>query len=99
MSALSIERPAEVVEGFDRRFPMVFNFGHLSPGRNNPIRMLMNEERDSVGDNIKLYNALVRSLAEVVNARCDKIVDAATSGVIINTCGWVKVRHGTLLNG
>lgn len=40
--------------------------------------------------NLKLYNLLISRLAEVINMRCESIDKTNYSGVIINTCGWVR---------
>jgi len=42
------------------------------------------------GSNITLYNLLVARLAEATNLRMESNRKANASGVIINTCGWVK---------
>lgn len=34
VGALHIERPADPVEGFEKKFPLVYEFGHLSPSEN-----------------------------------------------------------------
>ncbi|XP_026135225.1 polyribonucleotide 5'-hydroxyl-kinase Clp1-like [Carassius auratus] len=73
MSALCIERPADVEEGFSVQAPLVFHFGSTTPGTN-----------------IKLYNKLTSSLAEVFSQRCEVNRKASVGGCIINTCGWVK---------
>ncbi|VDP15325.1 unnamed protein product [Soboliphyme baturini] len=73
VGALFIERPADAAEGFEKRMPLVYSFGHLSPGENMP-----------------LYNMLVTKMAEVINARCANSKAANASGIIINTCGWIK---------
>uniref|UniRef100_A0A673IQ63 Polyribonucleotide 5'-hydroxyl-kinase Clp1-like n=1 Tax=Sinocyclocheilus rhinocerous TaxID=307959 RepID=A0A673IQ63_9TELE len=73
MSALCIERPADVEEGFSVQAPLVFHFGSTTPGTN-----------------IKLYNKLTSSLAEVFSQRCEVNRRASVGGCIINTCGWVK---------
>ncbi|XP_048486316.1 protein CLP1 homolog [Plutella xylostella] len=44
----------------------------------------------SPNDNLQLYNTIVSRLAEVITERIDSNKKASTSGVIINTCGWVK---------
>jgi len=52
IGALHIERPADPVEGFEKKFPLVYEFGHLSPAEN--IRLY-----NHVGENlaiILLYN-------------------------------------------
>ncbi|XP_064647786.1 polyribonucleotide 5'-hydroxyl-kinase Clp1-like [Lineus longissimus] len=40
--------------------------------------------------NLDLYNLLVSRLALVCNQRCENSKKANTSGIIINTCGWVR---------
>ncbi len=32
LCALYVERPADPVEGFDKKAPLVYQYGHLSPG-------------------------------------------------------------------
>ncbi|XP_062532025.1 protein CLP1 homolog isoform X2 [Bombyx mori] len=44
----------------------------------------------SPSDNIELYNTIVSRLAEVITEKCETNKKAASSGVIINTCGWIK---------
>ncbi|XP_046387891.1 protein CLP1 homolog [Ischnura elegans] len=73
IGALLVERPATVEEGFSQQAPLVYHYGHKSPG-NNPA----------------LYNMLVSRLAEVIQERMSSNRKANASGVIINTCGWVK---------
>ncbi|XP_023931897.1 polyribonucleotide 5'-hydroxyl-kinase Clp1-like [Lingula anatina] len=73
IGALIVERPASVEEGFSEVAPLVFHFGHKSPG-----------------DNLTLYDLLISQLAEMVNLRCESNKRANTSGVVINTCGWVR---------
>lgn len=73
MSALCIERPADVEEGFSVQAPLVYHFGSTTPGTN-----------------IKLYNKLTSTLAEVFSQRCEVNRKASVGGCIINTCGWVK---------
>lgn len=73
IGALFIERPSDVVEGFDRKAPLVYQYGSLSPGSNTI-----------------LYDLLVKELADVITRRCASSPDANFSGVIINTCGWIK---------
>ncbi|WKX98749.1 hypothetical protein Q1695_013993 [Nippostrongylus brasiliensis] len=72
IGALFINKTADVVEGFDRSKPLVYNFGHISPGENLP-----------------LYDLLVKELADSVTARCATHPEANMGGLVINTCGWV----------
>ncbi|KAJ6641427.1 Protein CLP1 like [Pseudolycoriella hygida] len=73
IGALLVERPATIEEGFSQQAPLVYNFGHVSPGDNN-----------------KLYQILVSKLAEVSLERLETNKKGKSSGMIINTCGWVK---------
>ncbi|XP_022246183.1 polyribonucleotide 5'-hydroxyl-kinase Clp1-like isoform X3 [Limulus polyphemus] len=73
VGALLVERPADVEEGFSQQAPLVYHYGHKSPG-----------------NNITLYNMLVSRIAEVISLRAESNKKASVSGVIINTCGWVK---------
>ncbi|CAH0756607.1 unnamed protein product [Diatraea saccharalis] len=73
IGATLVERPASIEEGFSQQAPLVYHFGHNSPG-----------------ENLELYNTIVTRLAEVVTERCENNKKASTSGVIINTCGWIK---------
>ncbi|GAB6030986.1 hypothetical protein CHUAL_007809 [Chamberlinius hualienensis] len=73
VGALLVERPADIEEGFSQQAPLVYHFGHKSPGAN-----------------ITLYNFLVSRLSEVIALRLENNKKACASGVIINTCGWIK---------
>lgn len=73
IGALLIERPAAIEENFSQQAPVVYHFGHKSPG-----------------DNQALYEILVKRLAEVTQLRLESDKKANYSGMIINTCGWVK---------
>ncbi|VDM59827.1 unnamed protein product [Angiostrongylus costaricensis] len=72
IGALFINKTADVVEGFDRSKPLVYNFGHTSPG-----------------ENLTLYDLLVKELADSVTLRCATHPEANLGGLVINTCGWV----------
>ncbi|KAL4713093.1 hypothetical protein ACJJTC_001147 [Scirpophaga incertulas] len=73
IGATLVERPASIEEGFSQQAPLVYHFGHKSPG-----------------DNVELYKTIVSRLAEVVTERCEHNKKASSSGLIINTCGWIK---------
>ena len=73
IGAMLVERPASVEEGFSQNSPLVYHYGHSSPGTNHV-----------------LYNQLVSRLADVVRERMGKNRKAAVSGVVINTCGWIR---------
>lgn len=40
-------------------------------------------------DNVDLYKHLINNMAGRIKQRCEKDVDARSSGLIVNTCGWV----------
>eukprot|EP00095_Tigriopus_kingsejongensis_P001332 maker-scaffold1057_size73593-snap-gene-0.21 protein:Tk01332 transcript:maker-scaffold1057_size73593-snap-gene-0.21-mRNA-1 annotation:"clp1-like protein" len=73
IGAILIERPASIEEGFSQNAPLVYHYGHKTPGHNSP-----------------LYNRLVSRMADVVRERLSANRKAEVSGVIINTCGWVR---------
>lgn len=73
MGALLVERPATIEDGFSQKAPLIYSFGHTSPGGND-----------------KLYRILVTKLATVTRDRLEANKRAKASGIIINTCGWVK---------
>jgi len=73
LGALLIERPASIEEGFSQNSPLVYHYGHKTPGH-NPV----------------LYNQLVSRLADVVRERLTSNRKAEVSGVVINTCGWIR---------
>ncbi|XP_005098564.1 polyribonucleotide 5'-hydroxyl-kinase Clp1 [Aplysia californica] len=47
-------------------------------GHNNP------------NDNLQLYNMLVSRMAEIISVRCEQSKKVNSSGVIINTAGWIR---------
>ena len=73
VGALLAERPAAVEEGFSQNAPLVYHYGHKTPG-----------------DNPTLFNRLVSRLADVVRERMEANRKAEVSGLVINTCGWVR---------
>ncbi|KAL8576254.1 hypothetical protein ACOMHN_006177 [Nucella lapillus] len=44
----------------------------------------------SPSDNITLFNTLISRMAEVINIRCEQSQKVNSSGVVINTGGWVR---------
>lgn len=73
ISALLVERPASVESGFSQKAPLVFHYGHKSPG-----------------DNMALYKNVTSRLADVMLDALNSNKKARVSGMVINTCGWVK---------
>ncbi|XP_074653182.1 polyribonucleotide 5'-hydroxyl-kinase Clp1-like [Tubulanus polymorphus] len=74
IGALIVERPADVEEG---------NFAQTAP-------LVYHFGHASPSSNISLYNRLVSRLALICNERCEVSKKANASGIIINTCGWVR---------
>ncbi|EFX62356.1 hypothetical protein DAPPUDRAFT_120305 [Daphnia pulex] len=74
---LNVLGPADVEEGFSQVCPLIYHYGYKEPG-----------------SNVMLYNLLVTKLAQTVAERMEANRQSrrenAVSGVIINTCGWVK---------
>ncbi|KAH8384634.1 hypothetical protein KR093_003772 [Drosophila rubida] len=73
IATILIERPASIEEGFAKTAPLVYHFGHKSPGENSV-----------------LYNAVVSKMADVTLQSMDANKRTKSSGIIVNTCGWVK---------
>jgi len=73
IGAMLVERPSNIEEGFSQNSPLVYHYGHKTPGH-NPV----------------LYNQLVSRLADVVRERLAANRKADVSGVVINTCGWIR---------
>ncbi|XP_004525577.1 protein CLP1 homolog [Ceratitis capitata] len=73
IATILIERPASIEEGFSQIAPLVYHFGHKSPGSNNV-----------------LYKSTVSKMAEVTLESMNVNKRTKYSGIILNTCGWVK---------
>ncbi|XP_055382649.1 protein CLP1 homolog [Condylostylus longicornis] len=73
IGSVLIERPASLEEGFSQTAPLVYHFGHKSPGENDA-----------------LYRTIVSKMAEVCLESMNVNKRNKSSGIIINTCGWVK---------
>ncbi|GBM69059.1 Protein CLP1 [Araneus ventricosus] len=74
IAALPVERVADVEEGFSSTAPLVFHYGHTSPGSNI---MLYNTL-------VSKLASIIDSRASETNKK------ARISGCIINTGGWIK---------
>ncbi|GLI69742.1 hypothetical protein VaNZ11_014420 [Volvox africanus] len=73
LSAVPLEQPVDIEEGFIADLPLVFFFGHNSPGENPALFK-------SLADKLA---ALLQRRAAAADPR------VAASGLIINTFGWV----------
>lgn len=100
VSALCIERPADVEEGFSVQAPLVYHFGSTTPGTNIKLYNKVIQwayiafliQMCYVQDFNTFYCALqlTSCLADVFSQRCEVNRKASVGGCIINTCGWVK---------
>ncbi|MEW5303064.1 MAG: hypothetical protein WDW36_005793 [Sanguina aurantia] len=72
VAATPIEQPIDVEEGYQLEAPLVYFFGHASPG-----------------DNPDYYRYLIDRLSSILDRRCELDPAAGSSGMIINTFGWV----------
>ncbi|XP_019873320.2 protein CLP1 homolog [Aethina tumida] len=69
-----VERVVDVNDGFSQESTLVYNFGHKTPEANTT-----------------LYSQLVEQLAKDVNERLTRgAMKIRQSGVVINTCDWIK---------
>lgn len=73
IGAFLVERISHVEDGFTHQTPIVYQFGHISPGNNDAY-----------------YKLLLTKLAEETRKRLQTNKKIKSSGIIINTCGWVK---------
>lgn len=95
IGSLLIERPASIEEGFSQLAPFVFHFGHKSPGDNDELyKILISKladvtlerlEKDKKGELTEYNYNLQQNLSFFIF-----YISAMASGIIINTCGWVK---------
>ncbi|XP_039275624.1 protein CLP1 homolog [Nilaparvata lugens] len=74
MGAMLVERPASVEEG---------GFSQQAP-------LVFNFGSVKMQSNITLCNIITSRLAEVVQERLQSNKKASTSGIIVNTAGWIK---------
>lgn len=67
MSALCIERPADVEEGFSVQAPLVFHFGSTTPGTNiklyNKVKTKINTKFSTIAQVICLYLKLTSDVS------------------------------------
>ena len=82
MGATIVDQQVNADSQYDQSGPLVFSFGHKTPGHNLPY-----------------YNHLVNQMAGTIKEQLKKNRKAEASGVIINTCGWIKDKgYDTLKN-
>ncbi|KAH9642968.1 hypothetical protein HF086_013529 [Spodoptera exigua] len=65
IGALLVERPASIEEGFSQQAPLVYHFGHSSPGENLELYNTI-VDVILVLDNERLYNELKRDMPKFV---------------------------------
>ncbi|GFW49982.1 protein CLP1 homolog [Trichonephila clavipes] len=71
---VNIQKPANIVAGFEDEANQVFHFGYKSPGHNITLYSLL----------LKKLGQILRSGLRQTNK------NTRHSGVIINTCGWIR---------
>ena len=74
IGAVLVERPAAIEES---------GFSDTAP-------FILHYGHTSPGQNGPLFSKLTRRMADVVRDRMDKNRKAKVSGVVINTCGWIR---------
>ena len=61
MGAMMVERPASVEEGFSQNAPLVYHYGHTSPGHNNVLyKELVSRLADVVRERMKVSRNSVK---------------------------------------
>ena len=61
MGAMMVERPASVEEGFSQNAPLVYHYGHTSPGHNNVLyKELVSRLADVVRERMKVSRDSVK---------------------------------------
>ncbi|PAA60887.1 hypothetical protein BOX15_Mlig010695g1, partial [Macrostomum lignano] len=76
MGAVPVRKPFDIEEGLETEQAPVL----FQFGHTNPQA------------NINLYFYMMNRLAEYVNKRCEYDQDANYAGLVINTCGWIKLE-------
>ena len=85
-----VRRPASVEEGFRIEMPLVFHYGYKTPGENiglyNEIVSSMATYVNIRSENVEKCEAILRT-----KPRGDfSLFLALISGVVVNTCGYVR---------
>ena len=105
LGAMAIERPADVEEGFSQICPIIYHYGYKSPGNNQLLyNLLVSKLAKTVSERMEankiskcyLISCFIFRLRNVITINVITIVDAV-SGVVINTCGWVKAQGYQML--
>ncbi|KAB2613925.1 CLP1-like protein [Pyrus ussuriensis x Pyrus communis] len=86
-----IEMPIDLVEGIPLDIPLIYFYGHTTPSHESlKIHFLS-------GNNVDLYNVLVKELAQVVERQLSGNAESRASGMVINTMGWIEGQGYELL--
>ena len=92
VGALMVERPADPVEGFDVKAPILYHFGHSQPNGNIKLYLTLINRLQDIFNTKCLYNPKAHSSGKfftpLVPVKRPKF--NVISGCIINTCGWVR---------
>ncbi|XP_015926999.2 polyribonucleotide 5'-hydroxyl-kinase Clp1 [Parasteatoda tepidariorum] len=74
INILNVDKPADIVDGFDQEAIQAYHFGYKSPGQMIALYFLQ----------IKKLGEILQTRLRETNR------NARTSGVIIDTCGWTR---------
>ncbi|KAG9508832.1 Protein CLP1-like protein, partial [Fragariocoptes setiger] len=78
IGALVVEHPVDIEEDYALSSSLVMHYGHISPSVDNNTK------------NTLLYETVIASMAKIVARKLVEDPKSAESGVVINTCGWIK---------
>lgn len=97
VGAMLIERPASIEDnGFIQQAPMVYFFGHKSPEANIPLyNLLVSKLAETVHERMESNRKGIASCFKCLKPTILRLYfnihhPAKASGVVINTCGWIK---------
>lgn len=96
IATILIERPASIEEGFAKTAPLVYHFGHKSPGGNSVLynsvvsKMAQVTLQSMDANKRSKYDMTWFELWEITKTNSSSFCAAKSSGIIVNTCGWVK---------
>lgn len=86
-----MERPAAIDEGFSQEAPLVYHFGHKSPAANPALfSLIVTQLANTVKERIEVNKKSMYYFLLLFSLILHAIFLAKMSGVIINTCGWIK---------
>ena len=94
IGTILIERPASIEDGFSQTAPLIYHFGYKTPSGNSTLyKVVISKMADVIFESM---NVNKRSMSGGIHVKMKYItfslvcLSAKHSGIIINTCGWVK---------